>query len=283
MKRDLEKQIQRSMAGMTDSNDNVDEVTKAQVERLRAQVETVDQSIQREGQATNTKLKQMKEIIDNQSENRLNELKRLLEKQINDSKMAEDQSIRITIHDKLEESQRQQDREFEDKLQSAVNNTLSKAKAEAETQVSAAIKATNDKFHARLVDDQNNVNQRFNKLILETTQNIINDWNAKFEQMDGNFANLRKHTSDEIEARLAAGAGGAGSMDDVNRAIDSIRANWQITLDKHDQQIAALESSNKAMENEFDNMINIKVSNATRNINKSMGEKIREITDQHQN
>ena len=52
--------------------------------------------------------------------------------------------------------------------------------------------------------------------------------------MDGNFANLRKHTSDEIEARLAAGAGGAGSMDDVNRAIDSIRANWQITLDKHD-------------------------------------------------
>ena len=58
----------------------------------------------------------MKEIIDNQSENRLNELKRLLEKQINDSKMAEDQSIRITIHDKLEESQRQQDREFEDKL-----------------------------------------------------------------------------------------------------------------------------------------------------------------------
>ena len=283
MKRDLEKQIQRSMAGMTDSNDNVDEVTKAQVERLRVQVETVDQSIQREGQATNTKLKQMKEIIDNQNENRLNELKRLLEKQINDSKMTEDQSIRITIHDKLEESQRQQDREFEDKLQSAVNNTLSKAKAEAETQVSAAIKATNDKFHARLVDDQNNVNQRFNKLILETTQNIINDWNAKFEQMDGNFANLRKHTSDEIEARLAAGAGGAGSMDDVNRAIDSIRANWQITLDKHDQQIAALESSNKAMENEFDNMINIKVSNATRNINKSMGEKIREITDQHQN
>lgn len=133
MKRDLEKQIQRSLAGMTDSNDNVDEVTKAQVERLRAQVETVDQSIQREGQATNTKLKQMKEIIDNQSENRLNELKRLLEKQINDSKMAEDQSIRITIHDKLEESQRQQDREFEDKLQSAVNNTLSKAKVEAET------------------------------------------------------------------------------------------------------------------------------------------------------
>ena len=162
MKRDLEKQIQRSMAGMTDSNDNVDEVTKAQVERLRAQVETVDQSIQREGQATNTKLKQMKEIIDNQSENRLNELKRLLEKQINDSKMSEDQSIRITIHDKLEESQRQQDREFEDKLQSAVNNTLSKAKAEAETQVSVAIKATNDKLHARLVDDQNNVNQRFN-------------------------------------------------------------------------------------------------------------------------
>ena len=101
--------------------------------------------------------------------------------------------------------------------------------------------------------------------------------------MNGNFANLRKNTSDEIEARLAAGAGGAGSMDDVNRAIDSIRANWQITLDKHDQQIAALESSNKAMENEFDNMINIKVSNATRNINKSMGEKIREITDQHQN
>ena len=116
MKRDLEKQIQRSMAGMTDSNDNVDEVTKAQVERLRVQVETVDQSIQREGQATNTKLKQMKEIIDNQNENRLNELKRLLEKQINDSKMTEDQSIRITIHDKLEESQRQQDREFEDKL-----------------------------------------------------------------------------------------------------------------------------------------------------------------------
>ena len=36
------------------------------------------------------------------------------------------------------------------------------------------------------------------------------------------------------------------------------------------------------MENEFDNMINIKVSNATRNINKSMGEKIREITDQNQ-
>lgn len=162
MKRDLEKQIQRSMAGMTDSNDNVDEVTKAQVERLRVQVETVDQSIQREGQATNTKLKQMKEIIDNQNENRLNELKRLLEKQINDSKMTEDQSIRITIHDKLEESQRQQDREFEDKLQSAVNNTLSKAKAETETLVSAAIKGVNDKFYARLVDDQNNVNQRFN-------------------------------------------------------------------------------------------------------------------------
>ena len=150
------------MAGMTDSNGNVDEVTKAQVERLRVQIETCDQSIQREGQATNTKLKQMKEIIDNQSENRLNELKRLLEKQINDSKMSEDQSIRITIHDKLEESQRQQDREFEDKLQSAVNNTLSKAKAETETQVSAATKAISEKIYARLIDEQNTVNQRFN-------------------------------------------------------------------------------------------------------------------------
>lgn len=50
-------------------------------------------------------------------------------------------------------------------------------------------------------------------------------------------------------------------------------------IDKHEQQIHGLEQANKSMENEFDNMINIKVSNATRNINKSMGDKIREAVD----
>ena len=90
---------------------------------------------------------------------------------------------------------------------------------------------------------------------------------------------MRKQTNDELEARLGARGGGVGNMDDVNRAIESVRNNWQTIIDKHDQQIAQLEAANKSMENEFDNMINIKVSNATRNINKSVGDKIRETTD----
>ena len=69
-------------------------------------------------------------------------------------------------------------------------------------------------------------------------------------------------------------------MDEVNRAIDNVRRTWQTMIDRHDQQISGLEKANKAMENEFDNMINIKVSNAIRNINKTMGDKIREVTDQ---
>ena len=100
--------------------------------------------------------------------------------------------------------------------------------------------------------------------------------------MNTNLGNLRKYTNDELQARLGSMQGGVGNMDEVNRAIDSVRKNWQTIIDKHDQQIAGLEAANKSMENEFDNMINIKVSNATRNINKSMGDKIRETTDQHQ-
>ena len=86
----MNSQIQRSMAGLTDAGGNVDEVTKAQVERLRSKLEQFEEGLEREGQATNTKLKQMKEIIDNQSENRLNELRRLLEKQLNDQKLTEE-------------------------------------------------------------------------------------------------------------------------------------------------------------------------------------------------
>ena len=72
-------------------------------------------------------------------------------------------------------------------------------------------------------------------------------------------------------------------MDDVNRAIENIRKNWQTIIDKHDADISGLQAANKSMENEFDNMINIKVSNATRNINKSMNDKIREAIEAYQN
>ena len=73
VKRDVGLQIQRATAGLTDTGGNVDEVTKAQVERLKQKVESFEQSLEREGQATNTKLKQIKEIIDNQTENKLND------------------------------------------------------------------------------------------------------------------------------------------------------------------------------------------------------------------
>ena len=45
------------MAGLTDAGGNVDEVTKAQVERLRSKLEQFEEGLEREGQATNTKLK----------------------------------------------------------------------------------------------------------------------------------------------------------------------------------------------------------------------------------
>lgn len=84
------KQIERATAGLTDVNGNVDEVTKAHVERLKQRVEQVESGLEREASATNTKLKQVKDIIDNQTENRINELRRALEKMFNDSQVTQD-------------------------------------------------------------------------------------------------------------------------------------------------------------------------------------------------
>ena len=84
------KQIERATAGLTDVNGNVDEVTKAHVERLKQRVEQVESGLEREASATNTKLKQVKDIIDNQTENRINDLRRALEKTFNDSQVTQD-------------------------------------------------------------------------------------------------------------------------------------------------------------------------------------------------
>ena len=80
LKRNIASQITRATAGLSDNSPNVDEVTKAQVDRMKQRLEQVESAIERESQATNTKLKQVKEIIDNQNENKLNDQRRLLEK-----------------------------------------------------------------------------------------------------------------------------------------------------------------------------------------------------------
>ena len=56
--------------------------------------------------SVNSKFKGLKEIVDKQSENRINELRRALEKTFNDSQVQQDQEIRILIMDKLEDRQR---------------------------------------------------------------------------------------------------------------------------------------------------------------------------------
>lgn len=166
-------------------------------------------------------------------------------------------------------------------MQSAVNGTLGKSNSEMQTFVNIALKTHGEKLYERVVEDQNSVNLKFNQVLNETTQNLLNDWNGKYEQLNNNLGNMRKTVNQDLETKLGSVQGSAvGNMDEVNRAIDNVKKNWQNIIDRHEQQICGLEAANKAMENEFDNMINIKVSNAVRNMNKTMGDKIREVTDQ---
>ena len=61
------------------------------VERIRTRMEQVEQALEDERRSTNTKIKETKNIIDNNIDTRTVELRRLLEKQLNDSQQNLDQ------------------------------------------------------------------------------------------------------------------------------------------------------------------------------------------------
>ena len=61
------------------------------VERIRTRMEQVEQALEDERRSTNTKIKETKNIIDNNIDTRTVELRRLFEKQLNDSQQNLDQ------------------------------------------------------------------------------------------------------------------------------------------------------------------------------------------------
>lgn len=104
---------------------------------------------------------------------------------------------------------------------------LTRAGTEMQTYVNASLKTASDKLYERVVDDQNSVNLKFNQVLNETTQNLLNDWNDKYEQMNTNFSNYRRQMNQELESKLSSVQGNStGNMDDINRAIDGVRQNW---------------------------------------------------------
>lgn len=70
---------------MTDKSGDIDEVIKAMLDRLRNRMEQIESSLEDERRSTNTKLKETKNIIESNTENRINELRRLFEKLLHDS------------------------------------------------------------------------------------------------------------------------------------------------------------------------------------------------------
>ena len=72
------------------------------------------------------------------------------------------------------------------------------------TFLNISLKNHGDKLYERVVEDQNSVNLKFNQVLNETTQNLLNDWNGKYEQLNNNLGNLRKQTNDAIEMKLGA-------------------------------------------------------------------------------
>ena len=55
------------------------------LDRLRNRMEQIESSLEDERRSTNTKLKETKNIIESNTENRINELRRLFEKLLHDS------------------------------------------------------------------------------------------------------------------------------------------------------------------------------------------------------
>jgi len=70
---------------LTDKSGDIDEVIKAMLDRLRNRMEQIESSLEDERRSTNTKLKETKNIIESNTENRINELRRLFEKLLHDS------------------------------------------------------------------------------------------------------------------------------------------------------------------------------------------------------
>ena len=138
-----------------------------------------------------------------------------------DSQTQQDQDIRVLIHDKIDESQRLQDLEIQGKIDTGMNNTLSKAAAEMQTYCDAAVKASADRVFQRTLDENDLLQTRFRDALARQNQLTQDEMNGRFDDLKNQNDILKKANHDEVENQIGKLKGSVGNMDDVHRVIDS--------------------------------------------------------------
>ena len=78
--RGLRKEIERAVAGLSDNSGGTDEVTKAQVERMRLRIEEFESGLEQSRSSTNNKLNEIKVTLEGFMDSKLGDTKRLIEK-----------------------------------------------------------------------------------------------------------------------------------------------------------------------------------------------------------
>ena len=102
--------------------------------------------------ATNTKLAESKAALEETAEGKVEQLRRLFDKLLGDTREAQAQECKVIVQDKLDESQRLQDKEFLEKLANAVRALDQKMTGDMQNFVDRSIKTHGDEIRNALGD-----------------------------------------------------------------------------------------------------------------------------------
>ena len=113
-------------------------------------------------------------------------------------------------------------------------------------------------FESRMVDMGFKMTSQIKELLSESVNSLLKEFNNKLKHSEERIDELERQIRDKM------GNANAGTREDMQRMIDSLRHTLTTQISQFERTLIGIDSKQKALDSELGNSIDIKISNMSR-------------------
>lgn len=104
-------------------------------------------------------------------------------------------------------------------MKSEARAILGKAKIESEEYAKSEISERLDKLHKKLIVDQNQMNEKYNSMVVNGINNLVEDWQVKLNTLRREMADIKDITNQEVDNKINALRNQNSSTEEIRRGL----------------------------------------------------------------